>query len=196
MFTGIVEALGKVVRIEEDRGNRHFYIESSISDTLKVDQSVSHDGVCLTVVSCLWKSIHQVTAIAETLRRSNLGGLQRGDEVNLERCMPANGRFDGHIVQGHVDQTAVCTAREDQHGSWLFRFRHEPSPDGLVVPKGSITVNGISLTVVDAQADGFSVAVIPYTLEHTNLKSLQTGGTVNIEFDIIGKYVRKMTSYA
>jgi len=195
MFTGIVETLGRAVRIETDRGNRHFYIESSISGELRVDQSVSHNGVCLTVVG-LRENVHQVTAVAETLRRSNLGGLRVGDRVNLERCMPANGRFDGHIVQGHVDQTAVCTAREDQDGSWLFAFRHEPSRDALVVPKGSITVNGISLTVVEAEADGFSVAVIPYTFEHTNLKDIRPGDAVNIEFDVIGKYVKKAVGHA
>jgi len=178
--------------METDRGNRHFHIESSISDELKVDQSVSHNGVCLTVVG-LRGNVHQVTAVAETLRKSNLVGLREGDRVNLERCMPANGRFDGHIVQGHVDQTAVCTAREDQNGSWLFSFRHEPSRDALVVPKGSITVNGISLTVVDAVENGFSVAVIPYTFEHTNLKDIRPGDAVNIEFDIIGKYVKRVT---
>ena|SRR5690606_17117950 len=191
MFTGIIETLGKVVRIERDRSNVHYYVQSSISPELKVDQSVSHNGVCLTVVG-IQNDIHQVTAIEETLRKTNLGELQVGDQVNLERCTPANGRFDGHVVQGHVDQTAICIAKEDQNGSWLFTFQYTPEHQNITVEKGSITVNGISLTVVNSLDDRFSVAIIPYTLEHTNLQKLEVGHPVNIEFDIIGKYVSKI----
>ncbi|SFS81038.1 riboflavin synthase [Sphingobacterium wenxiniae] len=191
MFTGIIETLGKVVRIERDRSNVHYYVQSSISPELKVDQSVSHNGVCLTVVG-IQNDIHQVTAIEETLRKTNLGELQVGDKVNLERCTPANGRFDGHVVQGHVDQTAICIAKEDQNGSWLFTFQYTPEHQNITVEKGSITVNGISLTVVNSLDDRFSVAIIPYTLEHTNLQKVEVDHPVNIEFDIIGKYVSKI----
>lgn len=191
MFTGIIETVGTVTNIEKELGNLHFFIQSEISDALKIDQSVSHNGVCLTVVS-VEDNVHQVTAIQETLLKSNLGDLKVGGLVNLERCTPANGRFDGHIVQGHVDQTAVCTAKEDQEGSWLFTFTYQPQPQNITVEKGSITVNGISLTVVNSDADRFSVAIIPYTIEHTNLQQINVGDTVNLEFDIIGKYVSKM----
>src|SRR5690606_6123657 len=166
MFTGIIETLGRVVKIEKELRNRHFYIESAISNELRIDQSVSHNGVCLTVVN-VENNSHQVTAIAETLQKTNLGKLQVGDWVNLERCTPSNGRFDGHIVQGHVDQTAICTTKEDQQGSWLFTFQYEPQKGNITVEKGSVTVNGISLTVVDSEENKFSVAIIPYTLEHT-----------------------------
>ena len=191
MFTGIIETLGSIQKIEKDQGNVHFYVASAISDELKIDQSVSHNGVCLTVVG-LAPGLHQVTAIQETLLKSNLGSLQVGDLVNLERCTAANGRFDGHIVQGHVDQTATCIAKEDQDGSWLFTFQYAPQANNITVEKGSITVNGISLTVVNSEADRFSVAIIPYTIEHTNLQEVAVGDTVNLEFDIIGKYVAKL----
>ncbi|MGN0002949.1 MAG: riboflavin synthase [Sphingobacterium composti] len=191
MFTGIIETLGIVKNIQQDHTNIHFAIESSISNDLKIDQSVSHNGVCLTVVE-VNKNIHVVTAIDETLQKTNLGHLQVGDVVNLERCTQANGRFDGHIVQGHVDQTAVCIERNDQNGSWLFTFQYDPSLKNITVEKGSITVNGISLTVVNSQIDRFSVAIIPYTIEHTNLKHVDIGTTVNLEFDIVGKYVSKI----
>ena len=191
MFTGIIETLGKVVKIEQDKGNIHFYIQSELSDKFKVDQSIAHNGVCLTVVD-IQQDIHKVTAIEETLKKSNLGKLQVGDKLNIERCTAVNGRFDGHIVQGHVDQTAICTAKEDQNGSWLFSFSYAPSFDNVTVEKGSITVNGISLTVVNSQNNSFSVAIIPYTLEHTNLGQVAVGDSVNIEFDIIGKYVAKL----
>lgn len=191
MFTGIIETLGVVKDIKKEQSNLHFYIESTISNELKIDQSVAHNGVCLTVVEVA-NNVHKVTAIDETLRKTNLGFLQIGDIVNLERCMPANGRFDGHIVQGHVDQTATCIEKTDQQGSWLFTFQYDTSTNNITVEKGSITVNGISLTVVNSQKDKFSVAIIPYTIEHTNLKFVEECDIVNLEFDIVGKYVSKI----
>lgn len=191
MFTGIIEALGSIQRIEKDQTNVHFYVQSSISSELKIDQSVSHNGVCLTVVA-LDGDIHQVTAIEETLQKTNLGAWQVGSIVNLECCTPANGRFDGHIVQGHIDQTATCIAKEDQQGSWLFTFQYDSSLGNITVEKGSITVNGISLTVVNSGHDRFSVAIIPYTIAHTNLQEVEVGSTVNLEFDIVGKYIAKL----
>lgn len=191
MFTGIIETLGKVKEIESDGGNIHFYIQSPICKELKIDQSVSHNGVCLTVVG-IDDDVHQVTAIRETLLKSNLGDLKVHDVVNLERCTPANGRFDGHIVQGHVDQTALCIDIEDQDGSYLFTFEYAPQLANITVEKGSITVNGISLTVVNSEDNRFSVAIIPYTLEHTNLEDIDVGDRVNLEFDIVGKYVAKI----
>ncbi|WP_160069220.1 riboflavin synthase [Sphingobacterium bovisgrunnientis] len=191
MFTGIIETLGIVKNIQQDQSNIHVTIESSLSNELKIDQSVSHNGVCLTVVE-INTNTHVVTAIDETLQKTNLGYLQVGDVVNLERCTQANGRFDGHIVQGHVDQTAVCIERIDQNGSWLFTFQYDPALNNITVEKGSITVNGISLTVVNSQRDRFSVAIIPYTIENTNLQNVDVGTTVNLEFDIVGKYVSKI----
>lgn len=191
MFTGIIESLGTVQKIEKESNNIHYYIQSPISKELKIDQSIAHNGVCLTVVG-LDADVHQVTAVHETLVKSNLGELRTGDMVNLERCTVAGGRLDGHIVQGHVDQTATCTAIEDQGGSKLITFAYDPALNNITVEKGSITVNGISLTVVNSQTDRFSIAVIPYTLEHTNLKNIEVGSKVNIEFDIIGKYVAKI----
>ena len=191
MFTGIIETLGIVKNIQQDQSNIHVTIESSLSNELKIDQSVSHNGVCLTVVKTD-NNAHIVTAMDETLQKTNLGYLQVGDVVNLERCTQANGRFDGHIVQGHVDQTAVCIERIDQNGSWLFTFQYDPALNNITVEKGSITVNGISLTVVNSQRDRFSVAIIPYTIEHTNLQHVDVGTTVNLEFDIVGKYVSKI----
>ncbi|RZF62348.1 riboflavin synthase [Sphingobacterium corticibacterium] len=191
MFTGIIETVGTVTKIEKELGNLHFFVQSHISNELKIDQSVSHNGVCLTIVG-IEEDVHKVTAIQETLLKSNLSALKIGDLVNLERCTPANGRFDGHIVQGHVDQTARCIAKEEQNGSWLFTFTYEPQEQNITVEKGSITVNGISLTVVNSLINQFSVAIIPYTIEHTNLQQVNVGDTVNLEFDIIGKYVSKM----
>lgn len=191
MFTGIIETIGTVHKIESEQSNLHFYIQSDISDALKVDQSVAHNGVCLTVVA-MEPGIHRVTAIKETLEKSNLGELKEGDWVNLERCTQIGGRLDGHIVQGHVDQTAICIAAEPQDGSVIFTFEYEPGPKNITVEKGSITVNGISLTVLNSARNSFSVAIIPFTLTHTNLKDLQVGQTVNLEFDIIGKYVSKL----
>ena len=191
MFTGIIETLGKIENIEQEKSNIHFYVSSPISNELKIDQSISHNGVCLTVVG-LNDSVHKVTAIDETLQKTNLGQLKVGDLVNLERCTLAGGRFDGHIVQGHVDQTATCIAKKDENGSFIFTFQYDASKQNITVEKGSITVNGISLTVVDSKDDQFSVAIIPYTLEHTNLQQVEIGTTINLEFDIIGKYVTKI----
>src|SRR5690606_26851750 len=191
MFTGIIETLGIVKNIQHDQSNIHFTIESTLSNELKIDQSVSHNGVCLTVVE-INTNTHVVTAIDETLKKTNLGNLRVGDIVNLERCTQANGRFDGHIVQGHVDQTATCIERIDQNGSWLFTFQYDPALNNITVEKGSITVNGISLTVVNSQIDRFSVAIIPYTIAHTNLQHVDVSTTVNLEFDIVGKYVSKI----
>ncbi len=195
MFTGIIESLGKVTAIERDRSNVHFTVESPISQELKIDQSVSHNGVCLTVVG-LGDGWHRVTAVEETLRRSNLGKLEIGNLLNLERCLPMNGRLDGHIVQGHVDDVAECSEVAETGGSWRYTFRYRPTPEHLLVDKGSVCVNGVSLTVVEPHDDLFSVAIIPYTWEHTNFKTLRAGDTVNIEFDIIGKYIaRHLAAY-
>jgi len=191
MFTGIIESLGEVKAITEDKENVIFTIESPISQELKVDQSLSHNGVCLTVTA-IEGNTHNVTAIQETLRKSNLGDWQVGSLVNLERSMPANGRFDGHIVQGHVDQTAVCTHVLDEDGSWLFTFEYDTSPGNFTVEKGSICINGVSLTVVNSQDGKFSVAIIPYTYEHTNFKQITKGTQINLEFDILGKYIQKL----
>lgn len=195
MFTGIIEALGTVRAVEKDRANRHFLVESTISNELKIDQSLSHDGVCLTVVG-LAPNTHTVTAVEETLLRSNLANWQPGSLINLERCLPMGGRLDGHIVQGHVDTVATCLEVVETGGSWRFTFRYAPHPEHLLVDKGSVCLNGVSLTVVEPQDDQFSVAIIPYTWEHTNFRSLAVGHTVNIEFDIIGKYIaRHLAAY-
>lgn len=193
MFTGIIETLGIVKQVQESGANKTFTLEATFTNELKVDQSVAHNGVCLTVTGFTADG-YQVTAIAETLRRTNLGLLKAGDPVNLERCMVMNGRIDGHIVQGHVDQTAVCTSVKDENGSWMFHFSYDTASGHLTVPKGSVCVNGVSLTVVDAQPGVFSVAIIPYTYEHTNFRVIQEGSTVNVEFDIIGKYVQAYLS--
>lgn len=190
MFTGIIETLGRLEKEKKDGTNVHFTFSSPISNELKVDQSVAHNGVCLTVVA-VGTGIHTVTAIDETLQRTNLGGLAVGDEVNLERCMPADGRFDGHIVQGHVDQLGRVDSIESKDGSWLYTFSHVQG-ENFTVDKGSITVNGTSLTAFDTSDTGFSVAIIPYTYEHTVFKHLKVGDSVNLEFDIVGKYVARM----
>lgn len=190
MFTGIIESLGTIKNIRTEGSNIHFTIASAISHELKIDQSVSHNGVCLTVVA-LEDGAHTVTAIQETLNRSNLGALKNGSLVNLERAMLANARLDGHLVQGHVDTTAECVEIETLEGSWYYRFRYTPTEAHLLVDKGSICINGVSLTVVEPQDDLFSVAIIPYTFEHTTFKTLQTGHHVNLEFDIIGKYIAR-----
>lgn len=189
MFTGIIEQLGTVKNIVQEKTNVHFSIQSAITQELKIDQSVAHNGVCLTVVS-IHDDVYTVTAIEETLDRTNLGKLAIGDSVNLERCTRIGDRLDGHIVQGHVDTTGVCTKIEDLNGSWKFSFRYDSSD--LTVEKGSVTVNGVSLTVVDSLNKEFSVCIIPYTYEHTNFKNLSVGSQVNLEFDIIGKYVSKL----
>ena len=191
MFTGIIETLGTVKAIQTDGTNRHIEMESDISDQLKIDQSVAHNGVCLTVVR-VEGSRHWVTAIDETLRKTCLGELKPGEPVNLERCMLNNGRFDGHIVQGHVDQVATCKQITEEEGSWIFDFEYDPALGNVTVEKGSITINGISLTCFNSAKGAFSVAIIPYTYEHTNLRRLKEGGRVNIEFDIIGKYVQRL----
>ena len=193
MFTGIIESLGTVVSFSDSDSNRHFVVRSPFAGELKIDQSVAHDGVCLTVVALdVAAGTHTVTAIHETLRVTNLGQWAAGRAVNLERCLAAGGRFDGHIVQGHVDATAVCESVEDQGGSWLYRFRHEAGAQRLTVEKGSITINGTSLTCFDTSATAFSVAIIPYTYEHTSIHQVQAGEVVNIEFDIVGKYVARL----
>lgn len=191
MFTGIIETLGRVTAIREENTNKHFTITSAFTNELKIDQSVAHNGVCLTVVG-ITGDTYTVTAIDETLQKTNLNSLKEGDVVNLERCMQANGRFDGHVVQGHVDQTGICESVEDENGSWVFTFRYDASNGNVTVEKGSICINGISLTVVNSQEDRFSVAIIPYTYEHTNLQHVKPGDTVNLEFDIIGKYVARL----
>ncbi|MEZ4972221.1 MAG: riboflavin synthase [Cyclobacteriaceae bacterium] len=191
MFTGIIEVVGKVRQIEKEGGNTHFAIESEISAELKVDQSISHNGVCLTVTR-VDGDIHWVTAVNETLNKSNLRSLQRDSFVNLERCMPANGRFDGHIVQGHVDQTGECLSITEDNGSWIFSFQYDVDAGNITVEKGSISVNGVSLTCFNSSSNGFSVAIIPYTFDHTNFKNLKVGDKVNLEFDIIGKYVQRL----
>ena len=191
MFTGIIETVGEVVAIKQEGNNTHFKIASSFSAELKVDQSVSHNGVCLTVV-WVGDGFHWVVAVQETLAKSNLGNLQEGDHVNLERCMIANGRFDGHIVQGHVDQVGTCTSVKDENGSWLFDFEYDASTGNVTVEKGSISVNGVSLTCFDSGLNKFTVAIIPYTYEHTNFHEIKKGDSVNLEFDIIGKYVKRL----
>jgi len=191
MFTGIIETLGTVTSIVKEMDNVHYTISSDISSALKIDQSVAHNGVCLTVVAGD-ADTHTVTAIEETLNKTNLGELQVGSMVNLERCMQMNGRLDGHIVQGHVDQTAICIKKAELEGSWEYRFKYAADGRNVTVEKGSICINGISLTVVNSEADEFSVFIIPYTHEHTNLKTVEEGSTVNLEFDIIGKYVARL----
>ncbi|SCD21792.1 riboflavin synthase, alpha subunit [Proteiniphilum saccharofermentans] len=198
MFSGIVEEAATVVALKKDKGNLHITLRCSFTDELKVDQSVSHNGVCLTVVS-IDGDTYTVTAIRETLDRSNLGLLEVGSKVNLERSMLMNGRLDGHIVQGHVDQTAVCTDVTEADGSWYFAFEYafdrEMAKKGyLTVDKGSVTVNGVSLTVVEPTDNSFKVAIIPYTYEYTNFHQIQKGTVVNIEFDIIGKYISRIAT--
>lgn len=191
MFTGIIENMATLQKFEKEGSNIHFSFSSPITHELKIDQSLAHNGVCLTVVA-IKGDAYTVTAIQETLQRTNLGELKPGDQVNLERCMPANGRFDGHIVQGHVDTTALCKEVRDMNGSKEFVFAFEKKEHQPTVEKGSITVNGVSLTVVQSTQDLFSVCIIPYTLEHTNFKDIKAGNRVNIEFDIIGKYVARL----
>ena len=191
MFTGIIEELGHVVAVENDGGNTHFKIKANMASELKIDQSLAHDGCCLTVVH-IEADEYVVTAIQETLKRTALGKWEVGTAVNLERCMKNDGRFDGHIVQGHVDCTAICTDIKEQDGSWAFFFSYEA--DHITVEKGSITVNGTSLTVVDSQEKYFSVCIIPYTYENTTFKNLKKGSVINLEFDVLGKYIQKYLS--
>ncbi|MBL7844683.1 MAG: riboflavin synthase [Cyclobacteriaceae bacterium] len=191
MFTGIIESLGKIERIVEDQTNKHFLIASPISHELKVDQSVAHSGVCLTVTK-IDAGKHWVTAVDETLKKSILGTLNEGSVINLERCMVANGRFDGHIVQGHVDQVGTCTRVQEVEGSWLFDFEYDPTVGNITVEKGSISIDGVSLTCFNSTNNGFRVTIIPYTFEHTTFGTLKAGDSVNLEFDIIGKYVKRL----
>lgn len=191
MFTGIIEELGTVKQLNRTENNLHLTIEAKMTPELKIDQSVAHNGVCLTVVA-IEGSEYVVTAIEETLQKTNLGGLSVGDPVNLERGMKLGARLDGHIVQGHVDQTAVCTKIEALEGSSYFTFNYDASLQNITIEKGSITVNGVSLTVVDSRDNEFSVAIIPYTFEHTTFRHLKEGDTVNLEFDVIGKYVKRL----
>jgi riboflavin synthase len=191
MFTGIIESAGEIVSIEREGSNQLFKVRSNISDALKVDQSLSHNGVCLTVVE-VKDGVHTVVAIQETLQKSSLGSLKQGDVVNLERCMIANGRFDGHIVQGHVDQTGIITSIKNQDGSWLFDVEYDSTLGNITVEKGSISVDGVSLTCFNSRKNAFTVAIIPYTFQNTNFHRLKVGHSVNLEFDIIGKYVKKL----
>lgn len=191
MFTGIIEDLGVITNLEQDQDNLHLTIKSRITPELRVDQSVSHNGVCLTVTS-LDSELYTVTAIRETLNKTNLQHLKIDDQVNLERAMKLGDRLDGHIVQGHVDQTAVCTSVEFQNGSWLFTFEYDPALHNMTIEKGSVTVNGVSLTVVNSMKNEFSVAIIPYTYEHTTFKFLNKKSVVNLEFDVLGKYIKRL----
>ena len=199
MFSGIVETMAQIVKIEQEQGNKHFTLRNPYGEPLKIDQSIAHNGVCLTVVS-IQDGTYTVIAMKETIERSNIGLLQVGDKVNVERSMMMNGRLDGHIVQGHVDQTAECVDIQDAEGSWYFTFKYkfdkEMAKRGyLTVDKGSVTVNGVSLTVCNPTDDSFQVAIIPYTYEHTNFHTFQKGSIVNIEFDIIGKYLSRMMHF-
>ena len=191
MFTGIIEGLGEVTNLQREKDNLHITVRSSLSSELKIDQSLAHNGVCLTVVA-LGEDTHTITAIDETLEKSNLGELQIGSRVNLERATKIGSRLDGHIVQGHVDQRGTCTKVEELEGSWMYTFEYDPGFDNITIEKGSITVNGVSLTVVGSKENSFSVAIIPYTYENTNFKQIRVGNTVNLEFDVIGKYVARL----
>src|SRR5690554_1213508 len=192
MFTGIIETMGEIKGTKKDGSNVHFDVLATLTDELKIDQSVAHDGVCLTVVG-IDGPIYTVTAIEETLEKSNLGQWSIGRKVNLERCMQVGGRFDGHIVQGHVDQTAQVEQIEEKDGSWIFSFSYDAGLDNITVEKGSISVNGTSLTCFNSKKGRFSVAIIPYTYENTNFHQLQVGDRVNLEFDIVGKYIQRIT---
>lgn len=191
MFTGIIETLGKVQHLEKEGGNLHITISSSLAHELKIDQSVAHNGVCLTVVALEGEN-YTVTAIEETLQKTNLGYLREDDQINLERAMVLGSRLDGHIVQGHVDQTAVCTSIEEKDGSWFFSFEYDTSQNNITIEKGSITIDGTSLTVVDSRKNSFGVAIIPYTYTNTRFGSYKVGTVVNLEFDVIGKYVARL----
>jgi riboflavin synthase len=192
MFTGIIENLAKVAKVEKSQSNLELYIESTLAGELKVDQSVAHNGVCLTVVEIFGDRTYRVTAIEETIEKTNLGDLTQGDSINLERCMTLGARLDGHIVQGHVDQIGICENIEEKDGSWIYTFSYDTSMENVTVEKGSITVNGTSLTVVNSSKGVFSVAIIPYTYENTVFNTLSKGDRVNLEFDVIGKYVARM----
>ena len=191
MFTGIIESLGTVKEVRQDQDNLHLTISSTITPELKIDQSVAHNGVCLTVVA-IESDSYTVTAIRETIEKTNVGDWKKNDSVNLERAMKLGDRLDGHIVQGHVDQIGICVSVENANGSWYFTFEYDEKLNNLTIEKGSITVNGVSLTVVNSKQNEFSVAIIPYTYEHTNLKNFKVGTKINLEFDVIGKYVSRL----
>lgn len=191
MFTGIIEDFGKIVFLEKENNNLHIGVKSNLYDELKIDQSVSHNGVCLTVIK-LENNIYTVTAIKETLAKTTLNKLKVNDIVNLERGMKLNARLDGHLVQGHVDQTGICTKIKSENGSWIFTFKYDKAPRNLTIEKGSITINGVSLTVVNSGINNFSVAIIPYTFKNTTFKNININDSVNLEFDVIGKYVAKL----
>ncbi len=191
MFTGIIEDLGIVTSLKKDQENLHITVKSKFTSELKIDQSVSHNGVCLTVIAIKDQEF-TVTAIKETLHKSNIGSLKKNDSVNLERAMKLGDRLDGHIVQGHVDQTAICRSIKSQNGSWEYTFEYDSSLNNVTIEKGSITVNGVSLTVVNSGINSFGVAIIPYTYEHTNFKLLEVNSIVNLEFDVLGKYVQRL----
>lgn len=191
MFTGIIETLGAIQEIKKEKNNVHITINASITGELKIDQSVAHNGVCLTVVA-IKDTFYTVTAIAETINKTNLSDWKVGDSINLERAMKLGDRLDGHIVQGHVDQTGVCISAEETNGSWRYSFEYDEKLNNITIEKGSITVNGVSLTVVNSKKNEFSVAIIPYTYEHTNFKTFEVGTKINLEFDVIGKYVSRL----
>jgi riboflavin synthase len=191
MFTGIIETLGTIQEIRKEKDNLHITVDSPITAELQIDQSVAHNGICLTVVS-LKDTSYTVTAIDETIRKTNLGNWKTGDSVNLERAMKLGDRLDGHMVQGHVDQTGTCIVTKETGGSWLYTFEYDEALSNITIEKGSITVNGVSLTVVDSKKNQFSVAIIPYTYEHTNFNSFKVGTKINLEFDVIGKYVSRL----
>ncbi len=191
MFTGIIEELGEVIELNTDKENLHITVKSNISKKLKIDQSLAHDGVCLTVVK-LGEDSHTITAIKETIDKSNIGELSLGSKVNLERAMKLGSRLDGHIVQGHVDQIGICTKVDVLEGSWVYTFSYDSSYNNLTIEKGSITINGVSLTVVDSKENSFGVAIIPYTHEYTNFHQININDSVNLEFDVIGKYVARL----
>lgn len=191
MFTGIIEDLGKVTHLKRDQDNLQLTIKSNFCSELKIDQSVAHNGVCLTVTNIIGDE-YTITAIKETLNKTNLGALKIGDEINLERAMKLGDRLDGHIVQGHVDQIGFCKSIINENGSWVFKFEYDNKTKNMTIEKGSITINGVSLTVVDSEVNSFSVAIIPYTFEHTNFKSIKVGDKVNLEFDVLGKYIQKL----
>ncbi|MCK8142335.1 riboflavin synthase [Flavobacterium sp. I-SCBP12n] len=193
MFTGIIETLGTIQEIKKENTNVHITMDSSITSELQIDQSVAHNGICLTVVA-IKNNSYTVTAIDETIKKTNLGSWKVGDSVNLERAMKLGDRLDGHIVQGHVDQIGTCILAEETNGSWLYSFEYDETLNNITIEKGSITVNGVSLTVVNSKKNEFSVAIIPYTHEHTNFKSFEVGTKINLEFDVIGKYVSRLYS--
>lgn len=191
MFTGIIETLGIIKEIQKDQENLHLTVASTITNELKIDQSVAHNGICLTVVK-INENEYTVTAIKETIDKTSIGTWKTGDVLNLERAMKLGDRLDGHIVQGHVDQTGVCTNIEEANGSWVFTFEYDPKQNNITIEKGSITINGTSLTVVNSELNSFSVAIIPYTYEHTNFNTFKIGSIINLEFDVIGKYVARL----